>query len=144
MNFFDRQSLIRRQSLFLLVCFVVAFLATGIVIHVVIAGLSILLGESTQLFDLSAPAIALIGLVWLMIILGAFFRSMDVKAGVATLAKRFGAVKVSERSHDEKEQQLLNVVAEIAIASSSRQPDVYVLRRETSTNALILVSLRST
>lgn len=140
MNFFDRQSLIRRQSLFLLVCFVVAFLATGIVIHVVIAGLSILLGESTQLFDLSAPAIALIGLVWLMIILGALFRSMDVKAGVATLAKRFGAVKVSERSHDEKEQQLLNVVAEIAIASSSRQPDVYVLRRETSINAFVLGS----
>jgi Zn-dependent protease with chaperone function len=140
MNFFDQQSAKRRQSLFLLIFFIAAFIATGIVIHVVIAGLSIFLGESTQMFDLSTPAVTLIGLVWVMIFLGALFRTMDVKSGAAKLAMRFGAVQVSDCSRDENEQQLLNVVAEISIASSTPQPDVYVLRRETSINAFVLGS----
>jgi Zn-dependent protease with chaperone function len=140
MNFFDQQSLKRRQSIFLLICFVASFIATGIVIHLVIAALSILLGESTQLFKLSAPAITVIGLVWLTIFLGAFFRSLDVKGGAKKLAKRFGAVKVSSRSRDERGQQLLNVVAEISIASSTPQPSVFVLPRESSINAFVLGS----
>jgi Zn-dependent protease with chaperone function len=140
MNFFDQQSWTRRQSFFLLICFVAALIATGIVIQVVVAGFSIFLGESTEFFNLSTPAATLIGLVWGMIFLGALFRSMDVKGGAKKLAKRFGAIQVSDRSRDENEQQLRNIVAEISIASSTPQPDIYVLRRETSINAFVLGS----
>ena len=140
MNFFDQQSVKRRQSFFLLVCFVAAFIATGFVIHIVIAGLSVFFGETARMSEPSTPAITLIGLVWGAIVLGAVFRWMDVTAGVDNLAKRFGAVQISDRSHDEKEQQLLNVVAEISIASSTPHPDVYLLRREASINAFVLGS----
>lgn len=141
MNFFDQQSAKRRQSLFLLICFVIALIATGITIHVAIAGLSLLLGETTQFSQPSTPAIVMICLVWITIFFGAVFRIMDVRAGAANLAKRFGAVKISNRSRDDNEQQLLNVVAEISIASSTPQPDVYLLRRESSINAFVLGSL---
>jgi len=140
MNFFEQQTTKRRQSFLLLISFVLAFIATGIVIHVIIAGLAIFLGESTHFFELSKPAIVLIGMVWLMILLGAIFRRMDVTAGAVALAKRFGAVQVYDLSRDENEQQLLNIVAEISIASGTPKPDVYVLRREHSINAFVLGS----
>lgn len=138
MNFFDRQSVKRRQSLILLLCFIVALGCMGAVIHVSIAGLSYLLGETDSFSNPSTPALALIGLVWLMIFAGAFFRALDVRAGGAVLARRFGAVHASDRSRFDKEQLLLNVVAEISIASTTPQPDVFVLRSESSINAFVL------
>jgi len=138
MNFFDHQAVRKRQSALLLVCFVAALVAIGVVINTVVAGLSFLLGESESLFDLAPQAAAMIGLVWLTIALGAIFRAMDVSAGGAMLARRFGAIHVSDRSRDEKEQQLLNIVAEISIASSTPQPEVYILRKESSINAFVL------
>ena len=138
MNFFDQQLARKRQSALLLVCFAIALVATGALIHFGVALVSLLLGQSVALFEPSVPALVLIGLVWTIILFGAYFRSLDVKAGGAILARRFGAVHASDRSRYEKEQQLLNVVAEISIASSTPQPDVYILRAESSINAFVL------
>lgn len=138
MNFFDQQSARKRQSALLLVCFILAMVGTGVLIHVVVSVVSYLLGETVYLFEPSLPAMVLIGMVWTTILLGAFFRSLDVKAGGAILARRFGAVHASDRSRFELEQQLLNVVAEISIASSTPQPEVYILRRESSINAFVV------
>lgn len=138
MNFFDQQSARKRQSALLLVCFILAMFGTGVLIHVVVSIVSYLLGETVYLFEPSLPAMVLIGMVWTTILLGAFFRSLDVKAGGAILARRFGAVHASDRSRFELEQQLLNVVAEISIASSTPQPEVYILRRESSINAFVV------
>lgn len=140
MNFFDQQSKKKRQSFILLCCFIVAFIATGIVIHVVIAGLTTLAGSSNGLFNLSKPAVTLIGLVWSMVFLGALFRTIDVRAGAVSLAKRFGATKVCDFSSNDSEQQLLNTVAEISIAAGTLAPEVYLLRSETSINAFVLGS----
>ena len=138
MNFFDQQSARRRQSLMLLVCFLVAMLFMGCLIHVVVVGLSMLLGEKSSLLQPSGPALGLITLVWLTMFAGGFFRFLDVRGGGAVLARRFGAVRASDRSRFDREQRLLNVVAEIAIASSTPKPDVFVLRNESSINAMVL------
>ncbi|NND89293.1 MAG: M48 family metalloprotease [Granulosicoccus sp.] len=138
MNFFDQQAVKRRQSLILLACFILAMLGMAVIIHVVIAGLSSLLERGSSFSEPSRPALALIGLVWLTIIAGGFFRYLDVKGGGAVLARRFGAVRASDRSRFDREKLLLNVVAEVAIASSTPQPDVYVLRNESSINAFVL------
>jgi len=138
MDFFGRQALKRHHSHVLLVGFVAALAAMGLVIHTVIASLSFLLGETDSFSQPSTPALALIGLVWLTILAGGFFRALDVRAGGAVLARRFGAVHASDRSRHEKERQLLNIVAEISIAASTPQPDVYVLRHESSINAFVL------
>ncbi len=110
----------------------------GVVIHVLIAAFSIALGESGSLLRPSTPAVVLIGLVWLTVLAGGYFRYLDVKAGGAVMARRFGAVHASDRSRFDQEQRLLNVVAEVSIASTTPQPEVYVLRSETSINAMVL------
>lgn len=138
MKIFDRQNQKRRQSWLLLLCFIGALICMGVVIHVTIAGLSYLMGESDSFSDPSMPAMWLIGVVWMTIIAGGFFRALDVRAGGAVLARRFGAVHASDRSRFDKEQQLLNVVAEMSIASGTSLPDVYVLRTEPSINAFVL------
>lgn len=138
MNIFDRQSLKKRQSFLLLLCFIAALFSMAVFIHVTIAGFSYLLGETDSFSEPSIPALSLIGIVWMTIIAGGFFRALDVRAGGAVLARRFGAVHASDRSRFEKEQQLLNVVAEMSIASSKAVPDVYVLRSEASINAFVL------
>lgn len=138
MNFFDQQSIRKRQSGLLLVCFFLAMVVAAVFIHIAVGAVSVLLGQSLVLFEPSLPALALTGLVWTTILLGAFFRSLDVKAGGAILARRFGAVHASDRSRFELEQQLLNVVAEMSIASGTPQPDVYILRKETSINAFVV------
>lgn len=138
MNFFDQQSARRRQSVMLLVCFLVAMLFMGCLIHVVVVGLSMLLGENSSLLQPSGPALGLIALVWLTMFAGGFFRYLDVRGGGAVLARRFGAVRASDRSRFDREKRLLNVVAEIAIASSTPKPDVFVLRNESSINAMVL------
>lgn len=54
------------------------------------------------------------------------------------MAKRFGAAQAADRSRIQNERQLLNIVAEVSIASTISQPDVFVLHRESSNNAFVL------
>jgi len=138
MKFFDHQDSRKRQSNLLLLGFVVALLAMAFVIHASVSLFSMLLGESDSFFALSTPAMALIGIVWLTIFAGCFFRALDVRAGGEVLARRFGAVHASDGKRFEGEQQFLNIVAEMSIASRTPQPTAYVLRHESSINAFVV------
>lgn len=143
MDFYDQQTNRRWQSFLLIAAFALVLVTMGVLIHVVIAALSLMLGQGGSLLQPSTPALVMIALVWLTMIAGSIFRLMDVRSGGALLARRFGAVHASDRSRHDKEQQLLNVVAEMSIASSTAQPDVYVLRHENSINAFVLGSRNS-
>ena len=140
MDFYEQQTNRRWHSTALIIVFTLVLVAMGVLIHVVIAALSRLLEQGGSLLQPSTPALVMIGLVWLTMIAGAIFRLIDVRSGGAMLARRFGAVHASDRSRHDKERQLLNVVAEMSIASSTAQPDVYVLRYENSINAFVLGS----
>ena len=138
MNFFDNQDNRRRQSNLLLLGFVFALLAMAFVIHLSVALFSMLLGESNSLFTLSTPAMGLIGIVWLTVLTGCFFRALDVRSGGEVLARRFGATLAADRARFESERQFLNIVAEMAIASRTPQPAAYVMRNESSINAFVV------
>ena len=138
MNFFDHQDNRRRQSNLLLLGFVLALLAMAFVIHLSVALFSMLLGESNSLFTLSTPAMGLIGIVWLTVLTGCFFRALDVRSGGEILARRFGATLAADRARFESERQFLNIVAEMAIASRTPQPAAYVMRNESSINAFVV------
>ena len=122
----------------MLIAFVLVLMAVGVAIHLVFASLSLALGQGGSFAHPSTSAVAMIVLVWLTMFAGAVFRLFDVRAGGAVLARRFGAVHASDRSRHDKERQLLNIVAEISIASATPQPDTFVLRNETSINAFIV------
>jgi len=143
MDFYTQQSNRHWQSTLLLIAFVFVLLLMGGLIHIVMSALSQAMGQGGSFAQPSKPAIAMIVLVWLTMLAGSLFRLMDVKAGGAVLARRFGAVHASDRSRHEKEARLLNVVAEMSIASSTAQPDVFVLRQERSINAFVLGNSQS-
>lgn len=68
---------------------------------------------------------------------GCFMRWLDLRKGGGGLAVHIGARSLGFASKEDKEQQLLNVVAEMAIAAGINAPSVYVLDHETSINAFV-------
>lgn len=113
-------------------------LLIALMIHLIMGGLSYAFGGTTNLWQPSLQATTMIGIMWLAILLGCFMRMLDVRAGGAVLARRFGAVHASDRSRHAHEKRLLNVVAEMSIAASCPQPDVFVLRNESGINAFVV------
>lgn len=76
----------------------------------------------------AAVALAVIGLASL-------FKWQQFSAGGSAVADSVGARRVDPRSTDLKERRLLNVVEEMAIASGTPVPTVYVLPDEPAINA---------
>ncbi len=137
MDFFGRQRITRSRTRLLLLGFAAALLAMAAASHVAIAALSLVLGDGTSLVRPSAPAAALIGILWTTVLLGALFRWLDVRGGGAALAGKLGAVRVPENATDAHEARLLRAVAEVAIAASVSRPEVWVLPREPALNAFV-------
>lgn len=67
---------------------------------------------------------------------GAAIEWLNLADGGAALAARLGAEPLSYSNRDEPAQRLRNIVEEMAIASGRPAPRVFVLRHETSINAL--------
>ncbi len=134
----DDQQFLQKQSAQLLVACVSALAIFGVLLHVLILGISNAFGHGGTLWEWSATTVALVGIVWFSMIVGSIFRWVDVKSGGAALAERYGAVPISNNNKNEKEQRLANVVAAVSISSARAQPDIYVLRDESGVNAFVL------
>ena len=85
----------------------------------------------------SSQSIA-ITLIILLTILGASaVRTAQLSRGGEAVAEMAGATPVDPSTRDPKERQLLNVTEEMAIASGSPIPKVFVMRREAGINAFV-------
>jgi len=138
MDFFGLQDSRKKQSAILLLFFIIAMLAMAIVVHFVATLVSIPMGKEINLTQPTTPAKAFIALIWLTCFVGCFFRILDVRAGGVALAKRFGAVEASTSGGYRSEQVLLDIVAEIAVASGCMEPRVFILHHEHSINAFVV------
>jgi len=107
-------------------------------IHLVFTLISSAFGYEASLAQPSVASMIVVLLIWLVMARGAVSRLLDVRAGGAALASRFGAVPVSAQSSQSAERQLVNLVAEVAVAATTVQPDVYILRNERAVNAFSL------
>ncbi|HYE06839.1 MAG TPA: M48 family metalloprotease [Planctomycetota bacterium] len=70
-----------------------------------------------------------------LIALGSLSKMWELRAGGAAVASRLGGRPVEPGTADPAERQLLNVVEEMAIASGTPVPAVFVLDHETGINA---------
>jgi len=138
MDFFGLQDSRKKQSAILLLFFIIAMLAMAIVVHVIATLVSIPLGKEIDLTQPSTPAKAFIAVIWFTCFIGCFFRILDVRAGGVALAKRFGAIEASTSGRYRSEHVLLDIVAEIAVASSCAQPRVFILHGERAINAFVV------
>ncbi len=137
MDFFNQQDKKKTSSHIILAGFVVALLCTAMLIQLSAALFSFPVTKEFDIWVVSTPTMAFIGIIWTVSLAGAFFRFLDVRGGGATLARRFGAIPLPERMKRE-EKQLNDIVSEVAIASGCAVPEVFILEREHSVNAFVV------
>ncbi|HEY8100735.1 MAG TPA: M48 family metallopeptidase [Burkholderiaceae bacterium] len=138
MNFFEQQDQARRHTRTLMILFVLAIV--GIVIAVNVALSLIWIGAHRA--GVSGHNIFPHGFFFVntlitvgFIVGGTLFQTYNLRDGGDAVAQMAGGRLVSPATQDALERRLLNVVEEMAIASSIACPKVYLLDQEDSINA---------
>lgn len=139
MNFFEHQDQARRNTRRLVALFALAVVA--IVVAVYLAVLLILFGTElrtvTGQLDLWAPRLLLPVTAATLLVIGAGsgYKTLQLSDGGSAVGRLLGGRPLDPNSRDLEERRILNVVEEMAIASGTPVPDVYLLDRERSINA---------
>lgn len=153
MNFFEHQEKARKQSLWIIAAFIgvalliiiavdilvltifslQAPLSTGVA-HITQGGLGsfmdpqFLAANSKVLLGSSAITASVIGL-------SSFGKIASLRSGGGKVARNMGATIVTPDTRDPLRRRLYNVVEEIALASGTPVPEVYVMENEPGINA---------
>jgi len=140
MNFFEQQDAARRQTTRLVVLFLLAVVAIVVAVNIVaaLAFMGVSADEATGSKRIAAPGsfYAFVTLATLALIAGgSLFQIMSLAGGGAALARMMGARQISTQSSDPAERRLLNVVEEMAIASGTAVPQVFVMDDQQTINA---------
>jgi Zn-dependent protease with chaperone function len=141
-DFFDRQDAARRNTTRLVILFGLAVLAIMASIHVLLAvTLGYVAGDPRAgVIDWGLAADPqLIGLVVVGTLLvvsgGSLFKTAQLRAGGRAVAEQLGGRRLTPDTTVPTEQRVLNVVEEMAIASGTPAPPVYLLDDEEGINA---------
>lgn len=120
MNFWEAQREARAQTTFYIIIFVILTLATA-------AGAEFLLRFALE--DSYQPPIPYLGLLFLALTFGvaAFNYLMYRTQGGGYVAESIGARQVYANSGNPREFQLMNIVQELALATSLPMPAVYII-----------------
>jgi len=132
MNFFEHQEAARRTSQRLVVLFVLAVIAIVVAINITatFVYLSIFSPPLPRGFYLTNTLVTL-----LMIGAGTWWETARLASGGEAVAQMIGARRVDSSTRDLLERRLVNVVEEMALASGTPVPRVYVMDSEMSINA---------
>ena len=142
MDFFGHQEAARRRTSLLIAYFVLAVLL--IIVTVYAAAMLVFVYEQGGTSGRRATPTAfwnpdVFGLVAVgtlaVVVAGSLYKIAALRRGGQAVAEALGATPVASDTLDPRERRLLNVVAEMAIASGMPVPPVYVLRQEAGINA---------
>ena len=137
MNFFESQDRLRKNTLQLVILFSLAvvtlIIMTNLLVMVVFGYIN-----SEQMQDggtflqhmdwrIFAAVSAGVGVV---VLAGSLYKTMELSAGGKTVAEALGGKLIPQNTDDLKQRILLNVVQEMAIASGTPAPPVYLLADE--------------
>ena len=142
MNFFESQDRVRKNTLQLVFLFTLAVVTlvimTNLLVMIVFGyinseqmqdGRTLLQQMDWQTF---AAVSAGVGVV---VLAGSLYKIMALSAGGKTVAEALGGKLIPQNTDDLKQRKLLNVVEEMAIASGTPAPPVYLLTDEPGINA---------
>ena len=143
-DFFERQDAARRTTTRLVVLFALA-------VAVIILSVDLLVAFVLAYIDLQSEsglvALALqrtvdpmvlafaVGGTFLVVALGSTYKIVDLWGGGPVVAEHLGGRRLNADTTVPSERQLLNVVEEMAIASGTATPPVYLLENENGINA---------
>lgn len=139
MNFYQHQERARRRSVELLLLFMLAVAVIVLAVNGVLYALTVS-QDGAQGFAAwlaSSPGRWTSACVLALIAAGSAYTSVRLAGGGKALAAMVGARRIDARSMEEGERQLCNVVEEMAIASGSPRPALYVLDGEQAINAFV-------
>jgi len=145
MNFFDHQDVARKKTRWLVYAYLLALILIVAAVHfIVILGLSLSTdGESITLeggpgsdLGMHFTVLAIVApSVVLTVLVGSAVKKSELRGGGAVIAEWLGGRQIYHGSKDPIERKVWNVVEEMAIASGTPAPAVYLLDEEDGINA---------
>ncbi|MCH9048708.1 MAG: M48 family metallopeptidase, partial [Proteobacteria bacterium] len=142
MNFFESQDRVRKNTFQLVFLFTLAvvtlIIMTNLLVMVVFGYINSEQmqdgGTLLQQMDWQTFAAVSAG-VGVVVLAGSLYKIMALSAGGKTVAEALGGKLIPQNTDDLKQRKLLNVVEEMAIASGTPAPPVYLLVDEPGINA---------
>ncbi|MFZ5764892.1 MAG: M48 family metallopeptidase [Thermodesulfobacteriota bacterium] len=142
LDFFERQEAARRATFFLFFLFLAAVVVIIAIVHWCVT----LFLLFTPRYAMTAPSFGsllrdpdiarvTVSSVLLLVFIGNAYKFFTLRHGGSDIALRLGGRLVVPDTKDHREQRLLHVVEEMALASGLPVPLVYVLDRESGINA---------
>jgi Zn-dependent protease with chaperone function len=132
MDFFQAQESARSRSRTLVLLFIAAVVAIIVTIYAVV---HVALGPGIGgAIDWGLLLLVALGTT-LLVAAGSTFRTIQLRQGGARVAEMLGGRRIRPNTTDEAERRLVNVVEEMAIASGTPVPAIFVLDREQGINA---------
>lgn len=142
MNFFESQDRVRKNTALLVGLFILAVAALIVMTNLlVIVVFGFIDGQQvrdggTLIRRMDWRTFAAIGVgVGVVVLAGSLYKIMALSAGGKVVAESLGGQLVPRNTPDLNQRKLLNVVEEMAIASGTPAPPVYLLAAEPGINA---------
>ena len=138
MNFFEAQDSARRHTSLLILLFVIAVIGLLVLSNILVfefiyftqfSTLTFSIAELEQVFD-SNLSILVSAAIIVFITLGSLFKLVQLSSGGSVIAQHLGGVIVPRSSSDPLHKKILNIVEEMAIASGTPVPQVYILNEQ--------------
>lgn len=142
MNFFESQDRVRKNTVQLVLLFGLAVVTLIIMVNLLVMVVFGYInsqqlqdgGTLLQQMDWQTFAAVSIG-VGVVVLAGSLYKIMALSAGGKVVAESLGGKLIPQNTKDLKQRKLLNVVEEMAIASGTPAPPVYLLADEPGINA---------
>ncbi len=142
MNFFESQDRVRKSTVRLVLLFSLAVVSliimTNLLVMMVFGYISSeqMQDSGTLLQQMDWQTFAAVSLgVGVVVLVGSLYKIMALSAGGKVVAEALGGKLIPQNTDDLKQRKLLNVVEEMAIASGTPAPPVYLLADESGINA---------
>ena len=135
MNFFEAQDTARRSTMLLILLFVLAIALLLVLSNLLIfeflyfqqyQTLTLSLSQLDLVFDADL-CIVICAAILLFIMLGSLYKLLQLSAGGSVIAQHLGGVIIPRSSSEPLHKKILNIVEEMAIASGTPVPQVYIL-----------------
>jgi Zn-dependent protease with chaperone function len=139
-DFFSHQDRARRNTSWLIVYFAMTVVAIVATVYVAASGILFMVSRDseapTEFLSWDPPLFfGVVGSVLAIITLGSLYKIWQIGGDGHNVAVELGGVKVPPNTRDLDERILLNVVEEMALASGTPVPPVYLLPNEPGINA---------
>ena len=142
MDFFKQQDISRTKTSWLIALFILAIIAITLAVYAVAIAIVFFHrgsqpGFALHNFEWLKPELGfwVMGITLLVIFIGSVTKIVALAKGGSAVAENLGGRLVHTAATDVDERRLLNVVEEMALASGTPVPQVYILDREKGINA---------